>query len=116
EIASENYQYYHLRNNTLALSFSPGLILAPNHRIYLTLNLVRVFSSYVEGGGVTQTRKSGYQYTYGRNLIDDTWDLRPGIKYQFKPFHKKHFAAEIGFEPSLARRKALLPKRLNSNF
>jgi hypothetical protein len=114
ELAPDNYSYYHLRNNTLALCVAPGLVLHPNHRIFLTLSIVRIFSSYVEGGGITQTRNSGYQFTYGKDLMDDRWDFRPGIKYQFKPFRAKHFAAEIGFEPSFVRRQVLLPKKLIS--
>lgn len=114
EYATDNFTYYHLHNSTLSFSILPGLILAQKHRLYAGINIVRVYASHAQGGGI---RSSGYTYELGINNIPNSWDFRPLVHYRYYLRPEKNMALEFGVEPSFLRRKAELRKTfINSNF
>ncbi len=92
----------------LSLLFAPGLKLSERHRVFLTLNLSRVFENHFEGSGSRSNNKKVYNYQIGGNLLQTAWDFRPGLKWEYTLFPAKQTTFCIGIEPSLIARKVAL--------
>lgn len=91
-------RYYYFSNRTLCIQFSPGLVISPRQKLFLTTGLARFYRSNVHGEG---TQITGRQFIYARNLNDDAFDLRLGLKWQIRAAAKKRLCFEAGIEASL---------------
>lgn len=99
-------QLYEFRTNNRPLSFifAPGLKINKHNAFYLNLGITRVLYTNRGGGGVGQHGGKQYSYSYAENLARNSWELRPGLKWQIIPHEAKKFVFEFGFEPSLLTR------------
>lgn len=104
----DNFYFYHYYNNVLSLLLAPGLKLSERHRVFLTLNLSRVFENHADGSGSRYSNNKVYNYQVGGNLLQTAWDFRPGLKWEYKLFPAKQTALIVGIEPSFIARKVAL--------
>jgi len=98
-------------NRPLCFIFAPGVHINQRHSLFLVLSVVRVLQANSGGGGGGSAGGKDYYYEYIDNLPQNSWDFRPGLKWQFKPKAEKKFTFELGFEPSLITRKLEMKKR-----
>ena len=104
-ISSENRNYeFRTTNLPLTFIFAPGVRLSKRQSLFLTLGICRVLQANNGGGGGGSRKGKEYTYIYADNLPPNSWDFRPGIKYQVKPRFEKKLAFEFGVEPSLLTR------------
>ena len=104
-LGNGDYIYYHYFNRTLSLIAAPGLKINTRQKLFLTLNLTRIYQSNEEGSGIRSTTNGNYVYEIGGNLLANSWDFRPGLKWQVKLLPQKKLLFELGIEPCLIQRK-----------